>query len=669
MSSIDDLCINTIRFLAVDAIEKANSGHPGMPMGAAPMGYLLFDRFMRYSPEDPDWFDRDRFVLSAGHGSMLLYALLHLTGYDLPMAELQQFRRWESMTPGHPEYGETPGVETTTGPLGQGVGNAIGMAITEAFLAATFNRPHGSDEDFGLVDHHTYVICSDGDLMEGVASEAASLAGHLRPGKLICLYDDNHISIEGSTDLAFTEDVPRRFEAYGWHVQVVSDGNDLVALDAAVHAAQAESGKPSLIAVRTHIAYGSPMQDDAEAHGAALGPDNVAATKENLGWPPAPAFHVPDEVREHLGGAVERGRQAKAEWRERLERCRERFPEHVARFEQVISGVPPDGWEDSLPVFRAEDGAIATRNASGDVLNAIRDALPTLIGGSADLAPSTKTLLADEGDFSAEHRTGRNFHFGVREHGMGAIVNGMALHGGVIPYGATFLVFSDYMRGSVRLSAIMGCDSTWVFTHDSIGVGEDGPTHQPVEQVMSLRLIPNLTVFRPADANETAIAWRLAIERPGPAALALSRQKLPTLDPEQYPVREGALRGAYVLAEATGGRPRVIIIATGSEVALALEAREALQADGIATRVVSMPCWEIFAEQPEAYRAEVLPPDIPKLAVEAGATLGWERWVGDGGDVIGIDRFGASAPGDTVMDKLGFNVPNVVARARRLANG
>lgn len=664
MSKIDDLAINTIRFLAADAVEEAASGHPGMPMGAAPMGYLLFDRFLRHNPHNPTWFNRDRFVLSAGHGSMLLYALLHLTGYDLPLEQLKQFRQWGSMTPGHPEYGHTPGVETTTGPLGQGLGNAVGMAIAEAFLAAKFNRPEDSDEDFRLVDHYTYVICSDGDLMEGVTAEAASLAGHLGLGKLICLYDDNSISIEGSTDLAFTEDVPRRFEAYGWHVQMVSDGNDLAALEAAIRAAQSETSRPSLICVRTHIGYGSPLQDDPESHGAPLGEDNLRAAKEKLGWPPDERFLVPDEVREHMEQAVERGRQAEAHWRERLERCGERFPEHVAAFERAIAGELPEGWDAHLPVFEGGT-SIATRNASGEVLNALKDVLPTLIGGSADLAPSTKTLLAGEADFGAEAREGRNLRFGVREHAMGAIVNGMALHGGVIPYGATFLVFSDYMRAALRLSALMGCNSTWVFTHDSIGVGEDGPTHQPVEQVMSLRLIPNMTVIRPADANETAAAWKIAIERQGPVALALSRQKLPTLDPKQYPVREGALRGGYVLAEAEGD-VQLVLIATGSEVALALEARRALQAEGIATRVVSLPCWEVFAEQGEDYIAEVLPPDLPKLAIEAGVSLGWERWVGAKGDVIGLDRFGASAPGDIVMEKLGFNVNHVVERAKAL---
>lgn len=665
MSNIDELCINTIRGLAMDAVERAKSGHPGMPMGAAPMGYLLFDRFMRYNPENPDWPNRDRFILSAGHGSMLLYALLHLTGYDLPMEELKNFRQWGSMTPGHPEFQDTPGVETTTGPLGQGFGNAVGMAVAEAFLAEKFNRPEGADEDFAIIDHYTYVICSDGDLMEGISHEAASLAGHLRLGKLIYLYDDNHISIEGSTDLAFSEDIPTRFESYGWHVQQVEDGNDLHALEAAIEAARQETRRPSLISVRTHIAYGSPMQDDAESHGAPLGEDNIRAAKENYGMPPDEKFYVPDEVREHMEKARERGRKAEEEWKQRLARYREHFPEHATVLERALAGKLPDDWDADLPVFRPEDGPVATRNASGDVINAIKDRLPTLIGGSADLAPSTKTIMDGEGDFSPEDHGGRNMHFGVREHAMGAIVNGMALHGGVIPYGATFLVFSDYMRSALRLSAIMDADAHWVFTHDSIGVGEDGPTHQPIEHVMSLRAMPNMAVIRPADANETAIAWKQAIERQSPVALALTRQKLPILDPEETPVRTGAMKGAYVLAEAEGDLD-LIIAATGSEVSLALKAREALQSEGIGVRVVSMPCWEIFEEQPQQYIDEVLPPDVPKLGVEAGSTLGWQKWVGPDGDVIGLDRFGASAPGDELMERLGFSVESVVERAKAL---
>ena len=664
MDRIDELCINTIRGLAMDAVEKANSGHPGMPMGAAPMGYLIYQRFMRHNPQNPLWFDRDRFLLSAGHGSMLLYSLLHLTGYNLPMEELMNFRQWESRTPGHPEYDHTPGVETTTGPLGQGFANGIGLAIAEAFLAEKFNCPAGG-EDFKLVDHYTYVICSDGDLMEGISHEAASLAGHLGLGKLIYLYDDNHISIEGSTDLAFSEEVPQRFESYGWHVQSVADGNDINAIAEAIENAQAETKRPSIICVRTHIGYGSPMQDDSESHGAPLGEENIRAAKEYYGMPVDEKFYVPDEVRKHMERAVERGQKAEREWKQRLARYRERFPEQAAIFDRSIAGDLPQDWDVDLPVFTAEDGKIATRSASGKVLNAIKDHLPTLIGGSADLAPSTKTLLDGEGAFCLDNCGGRNMHFGVREHAMGAIVNGMALHGGVIPYGATFLVFADYMRPALRLSAIMSADAHWVFTHDSIGVGEDGPTHQPIEHVMSLRAIPDLAVIRPADANETAIAWKLAIERQSPVALALTRQNLPILDPAQYAVREGAMKGAYVLADAEGDL-QLVLIATGSEVALALEARGALQAEGIGTRVVSMPCMEIFEEQPSHYINEVLPIDTPKVSIEAGVTLGWERWTGCSANCIGIDRFGASAPGEVVFEKLGFTVENVVATAKAL---
>ncbi len=668
MERIDELCINTIRGLAMDAVEKANSGHPGMPMGAAPMGYLVYEKYMRHNPLNPKWPDRDRFLLSAGHGSMLLYALLHLTGYDLPMEELKSFRQWESMTPGHPEYDHTPGVETTTGPLGQGFANGVGLAIAEAFLAHHFNKPEGSDEDFRLVDHYTWVLCSDGDLMEGISHEAASIAGHLGLGKLIYLYDDNHISIEGNTSLAFSEDIPKRFEGYNWHVQVVEDGNDLDALSAAIEAAKAETKRPSIICVRTHIAYGSPMQDESESHGAPLGEDNIRAAKEFYGMPADEKFYVPDEVRMKMERAIDRGREAEAEWKQRLARYRERFPEQAAIFDRSIAGKLPDDWDVDLPVFTPESGKIATRSASGKVINAIKDHLPTLIGGSADLAPSTKTLMDGEGAFCLEDCGGRNMHFGVREHAMGAIVNGMALHGGVIPYGATFLVFSDYMRPALRLSAIMNANSQWVFTHDSIGVGEDGPTHQPIEHVMSLRAIPCMTVIRPADANETAMAWKIAIERQGPVALALTRQNLPILDPESTQVREGTLRGAYTLADAEGDL-QIVLIATGSEVALALDAREALQAQGIGARVVSMPCMEIFAEQPSHYIDAVLPAGVPKLSIEAGITLGWERWTGCQGNSIGLDRFGASAPGDEVFEKLGFTVENVVKRATAIVQG
>ncbi len=653
MSKLDDLCVNTIRFLSVDGVEAANAGHPGLPMGAAAMAYVLWDRFLKHNPKNPDWPDRDRFVLSAGHGSMLLYSLLHLTGYDLPLDELKQFRQWDSLTPGHPERGLTAGVETTTGPLGQGFGNGAGMAIAEEFLAAHF----GAD----IVNHYTYAIVSDGDLMEGVASEVASLAGHLGLGKLIYLYDDNNISIEGSTDLAFTEDVTARFEAYGWQVLMVEEGNDLDAIEAAILQAQTDTKRPSLIRVRTHIGFGSPKQDTAGAHGEPLGEEVATATKKNLGWPLEPAFFIPDEVAEHMRAAIERGAHAEADWRARLDAA---DPDKVALFEQIMAGELPDGWQNAIPVFAAGESD-ATRNASGKVINALAPVLPNLLGGSADLAPSTKTMIADEGAFGVDGPGARNFHFGVREHGMGAIVNGMAIHGGLIPYGATFMVFSDYMRGSVRLSAIMECKSIWVFTHDSIGVGEDGPTHQPIEHVMALRTIPNLMVLRPADSNETAIAWKMALQYRGPSVLALTRQKLPNLDMDKYPVAD-AMKGAYVLSDAANAQ--VVLIATGSEVALAMEAQEALAAQGVAARVVSMPCWEAFRAQSDDYRASVLPSDLPKLAIEAGVTLGWHEWVGSDGDVIGIDHFGASAPGPKLMEEYGFTVENVVERALALVN-
>ncbi len=657
MSKLDDMCVNTIRFLSVDGVEAANAGHPGLPMGAAAMAYVVWDRFLKHNPKNPAWADRDRFVLSAGHGSMLLYSLLHLTGYDLPLDELKRFRQWDSLTPGHPEYGLTPGVETTTGPLGQGFGNGAGMAIAEEFLAAHF----GAD----IVDHYTYAIVSDGDLMEGVASEAASLAGHLGLSKLIYLYDDNKISIEGSTDLAFTEDVSARFESYGWHVQLVEDGNDLDAIEAAIRQAQADTERPSLIRVRTHIGFGSPKQDTAGAHGEPLGEEAATAAKQNLGWPLEPTFLVPDEVAEHMSAAIDRGAQAEAAWQERLDAARATDADKVSLFEQIMAGELPDGWQDAIPTFDA-DGADATRNASGKVINALAPVMPNLLGGSADLAPSTKTMIDGDGAFGIDGPGARNFHFGVREHGMGAIVNGMALHGGLIPYGATFMVFSDYMRGSVRLSAIMQCKSIWVFTHDSIGVGEDGPTHQPIEHVMALRTIPNLMVLRPADSNETAMAWKMALQYRGPSVLALTRQKLPNLGVDEYPVAD-AVKGAYVLSDADNAQ--VVLIGTGSEVALAMEAQEALAAQGIAARVVSMLCWEAFRAQDDDYRASVLPADLPKLAIEAGVTLGWHEWVGSDGDVIGIDHFGASAPGPVAMEKFGFTVENVVERALALVNG
>jgi transketolase len=664
LDKLDQLCINTLRTLAMDAVQKANSGHPGMPMGAAPMAYILWTRFLKHNPANPHWPDRDRFVLSAGHGSMLLYGLLHLTGYDLPLEELQNFRQWGSRTPGHPEHGLTPGVETTTGPLGQGFANGVGMAIAERFLAERFNRPGHT-----VVDHTTYAIVSDGDLMEGVASEAASLAGHLGLGKLTYLYDDNHISIEGSTDLAFTEDVECRFQAYGWHVQRVDDGNDLAAITAAIEAAQSTTEQPSLIMVRTHIAYGSPgKQDTAAAHGAPLGEEEVRRTKENLGWPTEPPFYIPDEVLPHFREAVERGRTWEAEWQARFEDYAAQYPQLAAEWQTAMNGQLPVGWDANLPDFVPADGPLATRKASGQVLNAIAPYLPTLLGGSADLAPSNNTLLKQYESISGDDFTGRNLHFGVREHAMGSITNGMALHGGLIPYTGTFLIFSDYMRPPIRLAAMMGLPVVFIFTHDSVWLGEDGPTHQPIEQLAALRAIPHLIVLRPADATETVEAWRVALtHRDGPVALALTRQKLPVLECTELANADGVARGGYVLADAEGEQPDILLIATGSEVHLALEAREQLAEQGVEARVVSMPSWELFDRQPPTYRDQVLPPTVTaRLAIEAGVPQGWHRYVGSAGEVIGLDRFGASAPYKVLMEKFGFTAENIVSRALAL---
>jgi len=677
--SIEQPCVNAIRMLSVDAVEKAKSGHPGAPMGLAPTAYLLWTRFMKYNPRNPSWPDRDRFVLSAGHGSMLLYSMLYLTGYDVPLDQIKQFRQWGSLTPGHPERELTPGVETTTGPLGQGFGNGVGMAIAEAYLAARYNRL-----GFEVVSHFTYGIVSDGDLMEGVASEAASLAGHLKLGKLIYLYDNNHISLAASTDLTFTEDCAKRFEAYGWHTQAVEDGNDLEALDRALRAARTETARPSLILVRTHIGFGSPgKQDTFEAHGAPLGEEEVKLTKQKLGWPAEPPFFIPDEALAHFRESVTKGQRAEAEWKERFSAYVRKFPAVAGELEQALRGELPAGWEESIPDFPADAKGLATRVASGKVLNAIAPKLPTLIGGSADLNPSTHTVLQKLGDFESSERTfadsqgsagggfsyaGRNLHFGVREHGMGAACNGMAAHGGIIPFGSTFLIFSDYMRPSIRLAALMGLGVIYVFTHDSVGLGEDGPTHQPIEQLAALRAIPRLVVIRPGDANETAVAWRVAIEtRDRPVALALTRQNVPTLDRTQFAAADGLRRGAYVLADPPDGRPDLVLIGTGSEVSLAVAAREKLSERKIQARVVSMPSWELFDLQPKEYRDSVLPPSIKRrVAVEAALPQGWHRYVGDGGDVIGIERFGASAPGNVVMEKLGFTVNHVVERALAL---
>jgi transketolase len=625
------------------------------------MAYVLYDRIMRYNPRNPGWFDRDRFILSAGHGCAVQYALLHLTGYDLPLAELKRFRQFGSLTPGHPEYGETPGIEVTTGPLGQGFANGVGMAIAERFLAARYNRP-----GFPIVDHRTYAIVSDGDLMEGISHEAASLAGHLGLNKMVYLYDDNNVSIDGSTDITFTEDVGKRFEAYGWRVEHIDDGNDLEAIEGTIREAQGESGRPTLIIVRTHIGYGSPKQDTSAAHGEPLGPEAARKTKENLGWPLEPPFFIPDEALAHFRGAVSRGEEHEAHWKKMFEEYRREYPDLAVEFERFMRGELPSGWDANLPKFKAADGAMATRDASGKVMNALAGPLPTFLGGSADLAASTKTDLKGAGDFSRDNPGGRNIRFGVREHAMGSAANGMARHGGVIPYTGTFLVFSDYMRPAVRLAAVMKAHVVFVFTHDSIGLGEDGPTHQPIGHLLSLRAIPGLVVLRPADANETVAAWRVAIARRGPVAMALTRQKLPTLDYEKYPVFDGVSKGAYVLSEAGGKRPDIVLIATGSEVQHIVAAREKLAAEGIHARAVSMPSGELFDEQSRGYREEVLPPGIPRLAVEAASPIGWYKYIGERGDVIGINRFGASAPGDEVMRRFGFTAEHVVERARLL---
>jgi len=676
---LDQLCINTVRFLSVDAVQKANSGHPGMPLGAAPMAWVLWSRFLKHNPRSPLWHDRDRFVLSAGHGSMLLYSLLHLTGYDLTLDDLKSFRQWGGKAAGHPERGHAPGVETTTGPLGQGFANAVGMAIAEAQLAARYNRP-----GFDVIDHATYTIAGDGDLMEGVAAEAASLAGHLQLGKLTCLYDDNRITLAAGTDISFTEDRARRFEACGWHTVTVADGNDLAAIEAALNAARAETRRPSLILVRTHIGYGSPHKHDTyEAHGSPLGADEVRLTKENLGWPVEPAFHVPEAALEHCRGAVSRGASIEAAWNDKMAAYAQAFPELAAELKQSLAGELPAGWDADIPVFAADPKGIATRVASGKIMNAIAPRLPTLTGGSADLNSSTHTALKGLGDFNPPpavgmdtqgsdaggwSMAGRNIHFGVREHAMGAIANGMAVHGGTLPYGSTFLVFADYMRPSIRLAALMGLHVVHVFTHDSIAVGEDGPTHQPVEHVASLRAIPNLTVIRPGDANETAVAWRVAVESKGrPVMLVLTRQNVPTLDRSIYASADGLRRGAYVLSDAPGGKPELILIASGSEVGLIVAAGERLAKEGVAVRCVSMPSWELFDALPEADRVAVLPPSVPaRLAVEMGVAQGWHRYVGDRGDVLSVETFGASAPADVVLREYGFTVDNVCARAKAL---
>jgi len=664
--SLDDLCINTIRTLSMDAVQAANSGHPGAPMALAPLCYVLWTRHLRHNPADPDWAGRDRFVLSCGHASMLLYGLLHLTGYEVSLDDIKRFRQLGSNTPGHPEFGRTPGVETTTGPLGQGVANAAGMAIASAHLAELFNRP-GHD----IAGHRTYFLASDGDLMEGISHEVASLAGHLRLGNLIGFYDDNHITIDGETNLTCSDDAVGRFESYGWHVQRVEDGNDLEAIDRAIVAAK-DDPRPSLIVVRTHIAYGSPnKQDTAAAHGAALGEEEVVLTKKNLDWPETEPFFVPDEAVAEWRKCLERGAALQAEWDEGFAAYAGEYPQEAAELRRRWAGKLPEGWESVLPTFEAgTQGSMATRKASGAVLNALGAVLPELIGGSADLTGSVMTKLEDGGDFGADNYAGRNLYFGVREHAMAAVLSGMALHGGVRPYGGTFLIFSDYMRPAIRLAAMMGVSPIYLFSHDSIGLGEDGPTHQPIGTLAALRSIPNMRVIRPADANDVVEAWREAIKRQdGPTAIVLTRQSVPVLDRAQLGSAAGLARGGYVLAEASGARPDVVLLASGSEVSIALAARDTLEQAGTATRVVNMPCLELFAEQTQSYRDDVLPLGVPKLAIEAAHPMPWYRWVGDRGDVMGMERFGESAPVKDLFPHFGFTPERVVERARALLGG
>ena len=662
-SNIEELAINTVRTLSIDAVQKANSGHPGMPMGAAPMGHVLYSHYMNFNPKNPHWANRDRFILSAGHGCMLQYSLLHLTGFDVTMDDLKSFRQLNSKTAGHPEYGLIDGVDVTTGPLGQGFANGVGFAIAQKHLAARYNKP-----GFDLFDYKIYAICSDGDMMEGVTSEAASLAGHLELGNLIYLYDDNHISIEGATDIAFNEDVAKRFEAYNWHVQVVDDGNDINAIINAVRNAKAETQKPSLIKVRTQIAYGSPNKvNTAGSHGSPLGADEIKLVKEFFGFDPEKSFYVPAEVDEYYQAAGKKGTAANEKWDELFAKYKEEFPAEAAEYERAQSGELPENWKDSLPVFAPSKDKMATRQASGKVLNAIADSAPSLIGGAADLAPSTETNLKKYDSFTSENRAGRNFHFGIREHAMGAALVGMALTPGVTPFGATFLMFSEYMRPPIRLAAIMKIRPIFVYTHDSIGLGEDGTTHQPVEQLASLRSIPNITLIRPADANETAHAWRVALEhKGGPVVLVFTRQGLPVLDQDKYGKAEGLEKGAYILSDAAG-TPDLILIATGSEVALIMDAQVKLKEEGINARVVSMPSWELFEKQDAAYKEEVFPKAIRKrLAVETGSPLGWHKYVTDEGDIIAMTTFGESAPAEELYKVFGFTISNVVEKAKAL---
>ena len=661
--TLDELSINAIRFLSIDAVQKANSGHPGLPLGAAAMAYTLWTRYLRFNPHSPNWANRDRFILSAGHGSMLLYSLLYLTGFEaVTLDQIKNFRQWESITPGHPERGETPGVEVTTGPLGQGFANGVGMAIAEAYLAAHFNRP-----DHQIVDHYTYVLASDGDLQEGVDSEAASLAGHLALNKLIVLYDDNHIQLSTPTNVTFTEDVLKRFDAYGWHTARVEQGNDVDAIGKALDEARAQTDRPSLIAVRTIIGYGSPKKaGTTNAHGEPLGKDEVIATKENLGWPSDQDFFVPGEALEHFREAIERGEQWEAEWTQRYQAWAAAFPELATQWELAQAGKLPPGWDADLPSYPAGSPATATRDTNGIALNAIAKHIPTLIGGDADLSGSTKTTLKDMGDFSPGNYGGRNLHFGVREHAMGSIINGLVAHGGIIkPFTATFLTFADYMRPPIRLASLMKINSVFVFTHDSIGLGEDGPTHQPIEQVASLRMIPQLTVFRPADANETVASWKVAIEHEGPVVMIFTRQKMPVYAPEG--VMEGVAHGGYIKAEAEGGTPEVILISSGSEVSIAMQTRDDLTKEGIKARVVSIPSWELFRKQDQSYLDHVLPPAIKaRVAIEAAVPFGWHQWVGDEGLILALDRFGASAPYERIYQEFGLTAANMAKAAKTL---
>jgi transketolase len=675
--TLEELCINTIRFLSADAVQNANSGHPGMPMGAAAMAYTLWTRFLKFNPKDPAWFDRDRFVLSAGHGSMLLYSLLYLTGYDLSLEEIKRFRQWGSKTPGHPEHGHTVGVEVSTGPLGQGFGNAVGLAIAEAWFAARFNRPGHT-----IIDHYTYGICGDGDLMEGVSQEAASLAGHLELGKLIFLYDQNHISLAGATSLCFTENVAKRFEAYGWHTRHVENGNDTEDVAAAIHEAREQTHKPSLILVRTHIGYGSPKkQDTFEAHGNPLGEDELKAAKQALGWATMDKFYLPEVAVNYFRQAIGKGAKAQQEWQKRFDAYQKAFPKEAAELQQMISGKLPDNWGADLPKWKPEDKPLATRAAGGQALNALAKRIPNIMGGSADLNPSTNTALKGEGDFQPPESggpasqgavggvwgyAGRNLAFGVREHAMGAAVNGMAAHGGLLPFSATFLVFSDYMKPSIRLGALSRHKAFYVFTHDSVGVGEDGPTHEPVEQLAGLRSIPGLNVMRPADATETAESWAVAVQHDGPTLFALTRQHVPHLDRSRAKNIDVS-KGAYILSEADGGAPQVILIGTGSEVSLCMKAQEKLKGYGVKSRVVSMPSWNLFEAQDQAYRESVLPSSLKKrVTVEAASPYGWERWATDEGIIIGIDHYGASAPGDEILKHFGFTAEHVTSAALQL---